>query len=100
MGPPTPPAGDRAVERRQGGDLDAVLLSPDDVDDPPDGGIDHGKERALRPLVRIGEELGAELLAGGISNSRDRTKLIELGVGYGQEFLWGKPRVLEIVTER
>ena len=48
------------------------------------------KEMLLRMLAVV-ESLNAKIIAEGIENSSDLETLKELGVSYGQGFLWGQP---------
>ena len=44
-----------------------------------------------RTIVRVGRDLGVEVVAEGIEQSRQLTELREMGCGYGQGFLVGRP---------
>ncbi len=48
--------------------------------------------RALNRLLMVAEVLGAEVVAEGIETSQDYDVLLELGVRYGQGYLFGRPR--------
>ncbi|MBL7260092.1 EAL domain-containing protein [Actinoplanes sp. LDG1-01] len=49
--------------------------------------------RALaRSMTGFADEIGATLLAEGVETAAERDTLRELGVKYGQGYLWGKPR--------
>lgn len=49
------------------------------------------KERQLTRLINVAHALNAEIVAEGIETREELTLLKELGVKYGQGFLWGKP---------
>jgi diguanylate cyclase (GGDEF)-like protein len=72
-----------------------VLLEPDIVKIDPKYvlGIarDSGKARSIRRLIKIAESLDAEIVAEGIENPGDLAMLRDMGVGYGQGYLWGVP---------
>ncbi|MFN7953078.1 MAG: diguanylate cyclase [bacterium] len=72
-----------------------LLLEPDVVKIDPKyvTGIAHdtGKERSLRRLVKAVDALGAELVAEGIEHEQDLMLLRDVGIPYGQGFLWGRP---------
>ena len=59
-------------------------------------GINHDPvRRALtRSLVGFAREIGAALLAEGVETPGERDTLHELGVAYGQGYLWGRPDTL------
>ncbi len=48
---------------------------------------------SLKRLLALLESLGAEVIAEGIETQADRKALMELGVVYGQGYLWGMPSV-------
>ncbi|MCY1136617.1 EAL domain-containing protein [Actinoplanes sp. Pm04-4] len=49
--------------------------------------------RALaRSLAGFAKEVGAALLAEGVETAPERDALLEMGVFYGQGYLWGKPQ--------
>ncbi|MFA6600498.1 MAG: diguanylate cyclase [Candidatus Omnitrophota bacterium] len=50
-----------------------------------------GRIRMLRKMVKIAEDLGAEVVAEGIETYDDLELLKKVGVPYGQGFLWGQP---------
>ena len=54
-----------------------------------------GRVRALQRLLHVSQVLGAEAVAEGIETREDLAKIIEIGVTYGQGYLWGKPAPLE-----
>ena len=72
-----------------------VLLEPDLVKIDPNYvlGIsaERRKARSIERLIRMAKSLDAEIVAEGIENTADLELLRELGVGYGQGFLWGQP---------
>ena len=47
------------------------------------------KARLLRRLANVAKSLGAEIVAEGIENKNDLPILMEMGINYGQGFLWG-----------
>jgi EAL domain-containing protein (putative c-di-GMP-specific phosphodiesterase class I) len=49
------------------------------------------QKEMLRRLLAIVESLHAKIIAEGIENREDLEMLKELGVPYGQGFLWGQP---------
>ncbi|MBI2193266.1 MAG: EAL domain-containing protein [Planctomycetes bacterium] len=53
---------------------------------------DSFKERSLRRLVKVVDSLGAEAIAEGIGNREDLDVVRNLGLQYGQGFLWGHPK--------
>jgi len=65
-------------------------------------GIDHDPvRRALaRSLVGFASEIGAVLVAEGIESRGERSALNDLGVRYGQGFLWGKPGERDVWPHR
>ena len=48
-------------------------------------------EHSLRRILKIAEDLNAEVIAEGIETQEDLDKLKELGVKYGQGFYLGRP---------
>jgi len=50
-----------------------------------------GKERSLRRLVQVLKALGVDIVAEGIETEEDLELLKEMGVEYGQGYLWGRP---------
>lgn len=52
---------------------------------------DQRKRRALKRLVQVASAIGCEVVAEGIERQDDLDALTELGVPYGQGFLWGQP---------
>ena len=53
--------------------------------------MDPQKQRLLKRLIGVVQALGAELIAEGIETREDLQVLKEMGVEYGQGFLWGIP---------
>ena len=49
------------------------------------------RARSVKRLLRMAEALGAQVIAEGIESHDDLAALQQLGVRYGQGFLWGKP---------
>jgi diguanylate cyclase (GGDEF)-like protein len=76
-----------------------ILLEPDivKVDRKYVNGIgtDPTKVRMLKRLANVAKSLGVEMIAEGIENAGDLPVLGELGIHFGQGFLWGK--LLEVV---
>lgn len=72
-----------------------IILEPDivKIDRKYVSGIgeDSVKARNLERLVRVVNALGSELVAEGIEEKTELAMLIEMGVEYGQGWLWGKP---------
>ncbi len=54
-------------------------------------GHDQGKARLLRRIVRIGAALRSDLVAEGIESEDDLRLVRDLGIRYGQGYLWGPP---------
>jgi len=56
-------------------------------------GISDSKEQlvSLKRLLKVAASLEAEVIAEGIETEKDLNVLKDLGVKYGQGFLWGKP---------
>jgi diguanylate cyclase (GGDEF)-like protein len=48
-------------------------------------------ERSLRRILRVAEDLGAEVIAEGIETKEDFDRLKEVGVKYGQGYYLGMP---------
>lgn len=71
-----------------------ILLEPDivKVDRKYVTGVAHepAKARLLKRLTNVGKSLGAEIVAEGIETRDDLPVLKELGVRYGQGYLWGE----------
>lgn len=53
---------------------------------------DNRKERYLLRLIKVARALGAEIVAEGIETRTDLELMMEVGVEYGQGFLWGPPK--------
>ncbi len=70
-----------------------ILLEPDlvKVDRKYVSGISRepSKARLLRRLANVAKSLGAEIVAEGIEDRADLPLLKEMGINYGQGFLWG-----------
>ena len=78
------------------GTLDSiVLLEPDivKIDKELIQGVasDDWKERVLRRLIRLTDALGVEVVAEGVEGRNDLHLLRDLGIGFGQGFLWAEP---------
>ena len=54
-------------------------------------GKDKGLLQTLKRLLRIANSLDSEIVAEGIETKEDLKVLVDLGVEYGQGYLWGKP---------
>jgi diguanylate cyclase (GGDEF)-like protein len=71
-----------------------ILLEPDlvKVDRKYVSGLSNepAKARLLRRLANVAKSLGAEIVAEGIEDRRDLPILKDMGVNYGQGFLWGE----------
>lgn len=52
---------------------------------------DPGRRRLLRRLSRIAESLGTQAVAEGIETAEDLALALDLGIPFGQGYLWGKP---------
>ena len=52
---------------------------------------DKGQKEMLRRLLAVVESLHARIIAEGVETREDLEALKELGVPYGQGFLWGRP---------
>jgi diguanylate cyclase (GGDEF)-like protein len=72
-----------------------ILLEPDVIklDKKYVRGIaqDPHVERSLRRVLKVAENLGAEVIAEGIENKEDFDRLKEIGVKYGQGYYLGMP---------
>ena len=72
-----------------------IVLQPDviKIDKRLVINISHDKSQRemLRRLLAVVESLNAKIIAEGIENREDLETLKELGVPYGQGFLWGQP---------
>lgn len=70
-----------------------ILLEPDlvKVDRKYVAGLssEPAKARLLRRLANVAKSLGAEIIAEGIEDRQDLPLLLEMGIDYGQGFLWG-----------
>jgi len=76
-----------------------IVLEPDvvKIDRTYVDGIsrDEGRRRSLKRLVGILGAVGAECIAEGIETREDLSVLIEMGIPYGQGYLWGRPARIE-----
>lgn len=70
-----------------------ILLEPDvvKVDRKYVSGLSNepAKSRLLRRLANVAKSLGAEIVAEGIETNEDLPILKEIGIKYGQGWLWG-----------
>jgi EAL domain-containing protein (putative c-di-GMP-specific phosphodiesterase class I) len=55
------------------------------------GAVTRGPRAAIRAVVAFAAELGADVIAEGVELSQTATYLRELGVGYAQGYLFGRP---------
>ncbi len=73
-----------------------VLLNPDiiKIDKKLVFNVSQDSDRAnsLRRLLRVAESLHAEVVAEGIERREDLEFLKDVGVHYGQGYLWGRPQ--------
>ena len=53
--------------------------------------VDPEMRRTLERLLRVADVLGAEVVAEGIETTEDYEVLVEMGVRYGQGYLFGRP---------
>lgn len=78
-----------------------ILLEPDavKVDRTYVSGIseDKAKVRLLKRLSNVAKSLGAEVVAEGVESRADVPVLQELGIHFGQGFLWGE--LLEVLPQ-
>jgi len=63
-------------------------------------GADRELRRALNRLLMVADVLGAEVIAEGVESGDDHEVLLELGVRYGQGYLFGQPRILGLPAAR
>ncbi len=72
-----------------------IILEPDivKIDRKYVSGIasDEAKAYSLKRLIKVVNALGAELIAEGIELEEEAKIVLDLGVQYGQGWLWGKP---------
>jgi len=72
-----------------------IVLQPDVIklDKRLVNNISHDKSQKemLRRLLSVVESLHTKIIAEGIETREDLETLKELGVSYGQGFLWGQP---------
>jgi EAL domain-containing protein (putative c-di-GMP-specific phosphodiesterase class I) len=68
--------------------LDTIKIDPSFV-----AGLGHDETLTLltRTVVQVGRELGLRVIAEGIEQPRQLAALREMGCGYGQGFLMGRP---------
>ncbi len=80
-----------------------IILEPDiiKIDRKYVSGIatDAGKRRSLRRLMTIVENLDAEIIAEGVETTEELDILIDMGILYGQGYLWGKPSKIQDTTK-
>lgn len=72
-----------------------ILLEPDSVKIDPRFvravSRDADIERSLRRMVGVITSMGSESVAEGVESREDLELLLEIGVNFGQGFLWGQP---------
>ena len=72
-----------------------IILEPDivKIDRKYVSGVatDEAKSYSLKRLIKVVRALGSELIAEGIELKEEAQILLDLGVIYGQGWLWGKP---------
>ncbi len=72
-----------------------IILEPDivKIDRKYVSGVstDEAKSYSLKRLIKVVNALGSELIAEGIEMKAEGQILLDLGVNYGQGWLWGKP---------
>jgi EAL domain-containing protein (putative c-di-GMP-specific phosphodiesterase class I) len=56
------------------------------------------QERYARALLRLGEDLGLDVIAEGVEEPEQRDALLALGCRYAQGFLLGRPMPAEELT--
>ncbi len=54
--------------------------------------VDPELRRTLERLLRVADVLGAEVVAEGIENTEDYHILLDMGVRFGQGYLFGRPK--------
>ena len=76
-----------------------IVLEPDiiKIDRKYVSGIatDAGTRRSLERLLRIVENLDAKIITEGIETAEELAILKDLGVEFGQGFLWGRPKKVD-----
>ena len=81
-----------------------ILLEPDivKIDKRCITGVskDRTLGRQLKRILKVTESLGTEVVAEGIESNEDLETLKELGVKYGQGYLWGKPKRMPFQLDR
>jgi diguanylate cyclase (GGDEF)-like protein len=72
-----------------------IILEPDivKIDRKYVSGIstDEAKAYSLKRLIKVVNALGSELIAEGIEMNEEAKILLDLGVNFGQGWLWGQP---------
>jgi diguanylate cyclase (GGDEF)-like protein len=58
-------------------------------------GADEADDRVVGAIVRLGDALGLRVVAEGIETEPQRRRLLALGCGYGQGYLFGRPAPLD-----
>ena len=81
-----------------------ILLEPDivKIDKRCVMGISRDRTlvRQLKRILKVAESLGTEVVAEGIETNEDLEVLKQLGVAYGQGYVWGKPKEMPFHFER
>jgi len=62
--------------------------------------VDPQMRQALERLLKVARVLEAEVVAEGIENTEDYQVLLELGVAYGQGYLFGRPHPCGVVLPK
>ena len=57
------------------------------------------RQGSFKRILKVADSLGTEVIAEGIESKDDLVLLKELGVKYGQGFLWGKPTEIPFPKE-
>ncbi|MBI3999162.1 MAG: diguanylate cyclase [Candidatus Omnitrophica bacterium] len=60
---------------------------------------DVSRQGSFKRILKVADSLGTEIIAEGIESKDDLALLKELGVKYGQGFLWGKPTEIPFPKE-
>jgi len=72
--------------------VDVLKIDKGFIDDSPNG------SELARTIVQLGQSLRLATVAEGIETSVQRQALIDMGCGYGQGFLFGRPMPANGVT--
>ena len=63
----------------------------------PDGS--GGSEAVVRAIIALAQSQGMDVVAEGIETTVQRDALLALGCGYGQGYLFAKPKSLRVLLE-